>query len=84
MPELLFFGIIAVTVALWFAPAIIAGRRRHPSRYAIFALLFFAPWLAFAGPIGWLALAIAWIVAIVWSLTGAPARDVDRAAAGAR
>ena len=82
--QLILAAVIIMTALFWFAPAIIAGRRRRPSRYAIFALLFFAPWLAFAGPIGWLALAIAWLVAIVWSLTGAPARPDDRAAAGAR
>lgn len=81
MPELIFFGVIAVTVALWFVPAIVAGRRRHPSQYAIMALLFFSLFLAFFGPFGWLAMAIAWIVAIVWSLTAVPARDRDPASA---
>ncbi len=80
-PGILLAIIIVTTALFWFAPAIIAGRRQHPSRYAIFAGLLFVPLLALAGPVGWLLVAIAWIVAVVWSLTGAPARHVDPASA---
>lgn len=80
-PGIILAIIIVLTALFWFAPAIIAGRRRHPSRYAIFAGLLFAPLLGLAGPVGWLLVAIAWLVAIVWSLTGAPARSGDPASA---
>lgn len=73
--------LVAVTALFWFAPAIIAGRRLHPSRYAIFAGLLFVPCLAFAGAVGWLLMAVAWIGAVVWCLTGAPSRGSGPAAA---
>lgn len=80
-PEIILAAAVIVAALVWFAPAIIAGRRRHPAQYAIMALLFFSPALAFFPPLGWLLLATAWIIAIVWSLTGAPARASDRASA---
>ncbi len=53
--------ILFVVALVLFIPAIIAYRRRHPNRVAIFALNVFAGWTG-----------IAWIAALVWSLTAIP------------
>ena len=50
--------VVAVAVAVYFAPAIIADRRGHHNHQAIFALNLFAGWTV-----------IAWVVALVWAFT---------------
>ena len=79
--QLILVVLVVTGGGAWFTPAFIAGGRKHAQRWAITALLAFSLALAFFGPLGWLAMAIAWIVSIVWSLTGAPARASDRASA---
>jgi hypothetical protein len=50
--------VVAVTVAVYFAPAIIADHRGHQNTRAIFVLNLFAGWTV-----------IAWVVALVWAFT---------------
>jgi hypothetical protein len=52
------FLIVAVLVALHFAPSLTAYARRHRNRGAIFALNLFLGWTL-----------LGWVAALVWSLT---------------
>ena len=52
-------GILAVAVALYFIPTIIAFARRRPSRVAISVVNVVLGWTV-----------IGWIAAFVWSLMG--------------
>jgi hypothetical protein len=51
------FLMLAIGVALYFLPLIIASSRYHPSAVAIFALNLLAGWTF-----------IGWVAALVWSL----------------
>jgi len=46
---------------IYFVPALVARRRRHHNRVAIFALYLLAGWTA-----------VGWIIALVWALTRPP------------
>jgi len=62
--------ILALVLAAYFAPAIVARRRRHPSRQAIFAVNLLAGWTL-----------IGWIGALAWALAdpGAPRPEAEPA-----
>lgn len=77
----IFALVVATAIGAWLTPACIAGGRKHRQRWAITALLVFALPIALFGPVGWLLMAVAWLTAMVWSLTGAPGHDAGRAAA---
>jgi len=51
-------GIAALGIILYFIPTIVAHRRGHRQKTAIFVLNLFAGWTV-----------IAWVVAIVWAFT---------------
>jgi hypothetical protein len=55
---LIILVIFAVSVAIYFLPAIVAHRRSHPNAMAITVLNIFLGW-TFLG----------WVVALVWSFT---------------
>lgn len=50
---------IALLIAVYFLPAIVAYKRGHKNRHAIMATNIFLGWI-FLG----------WIVAMIWSFTG--------------
>ena len=52
---------LGLLTLIYFIPAIVALKRKHHNRTAIFALNFFAGWTL-----------LGWIVALVWSLTSPP------------
>ena len=60
MEELVFvlalFTLITIILSIYFFPSIIAYRKKHTDRTAIFVLNLFAGW-SFAG----------WVIALVWS-----------------
>lgn len=56
--------IIMILFFLYFLPAIIAGRRKHHNKTAIFWLNFFVGW-SFIG----------WVGSLVWSLTSNIKKD---------
>lgn len=60
--------LVGLLIAAYFAPAIIAARRRHAQAGAIFALNLLLGW-TFLG----------WIAALVWSLTYTPLAPVGQA-----
>jgi Superinfection immunity protein len=49
--------------AMYFLPAIVASRRRHPQENAILLLNLFLGWTF-----------IGWVIALVWSATAIPER----------
>lgn len=50
-----------VAISLYLLPAIVAALRKHPSGWAIFILNLLLGWTV-----------LGWIIALVWSATGAP------------
>ena len=52
------FAVMAVAIAIYFLPAIVATQRKHPNHVAIFLLNLLLGWTVFG-----------WIVALVWSAT---------------
>jgi hypothetical protein len=60
IPVFVISGLIAIAIilALYFLPSIIAARRNHLNRVAIYALNFFLGWSV-----------IAWILCLVWALS---------------
>lgn len=58
--------LIAVGLAAYFAPALIATRRGHAQQNAIFVLNLFLGWTL-----------IGWIAALVWSLTNSTRRQAE-------
>lgn len=54
---------IAVGIAFYFVPFIIANRREHPNQFAIFVICFFLGWTL-----------LGWVGALVWSVMAIPAQ----------
>ena len=54
--DLLQYAILCAIVALYFLPSIVAWKRRHQSRGAIYLLNFFAGWTA-----------LGWFGALIWA-----------------
>jgi len=52
--------LLVIGLLLYFLPAIVAGRRDHTNANAIFALNLLLGWTL-----------LGWVIALVWSLTGA-------------
>jgi hypothetical protein len=59
--------ILAMALAIYLAPTIIAAARRHRSEGAVFALNLFLGW-TFVG----------WVAALVWALTYQPRKGEAR------
>lgn len=67
------FALIAVLVAIWFLPVIVAWARGHHNTLAIFMTTLLLGWMG-----------LPWVIALIWACTMVKKPDAERARAARR